>query len=186
MRQLSTRLLGLCALGLLGLWLGPRPVVELWSREAPLGRVPREDSVPVQAPGADLVHRARALGLDPGTLPQVQGPVALFDPDGDGDWDLYQAPSDLPGAGRTARLFLNDRGRWRDVGSRQGPAFSETGPARRCWALDDDGDGRTDLVLELIDGSTIVLRNHLALIPPTAGTPAGETLPRAGRRPDDP
>ena len=66
------------------------------------------------------------------------------DLDDDGDLDLFLATDSTPNA-----LFRNDRGRFQDVGTTSGVAYSEDGRAQASMgvdAADYDNDGRLDLV----------------------------------------
>jgi enediyne biosynthesis protein E4 len=71
--------------------------------------------------------------------------VAPADFDGDGDTDLYLANDGLPGD-----LFRNDRGRFVNIGSESGAAFSQTSREQAGMGVDwgdYDDDGRPDLVV---------------------------------------
>src|SRR6185503_1273788 len=66
------------------------------------------------------------------------------DLDDDGDLDLFLATDSTPNA-----LFRNDGGRFQDVGTTSGVAYSEDGRAQASMgvdAADYDNDGRFDLV----------------------------------------
>ena len=110
------------------------------------------------ASGIDFVHDAGRTADK--HLPETMGGGgALFDPDEDGDLDLYcvqsgrlPEPGGAPNAFRptndassTNRLFVNDgRGRFEDATERSGAA-ADRGYGQGCAVGDADGDGHVDV-----------------------------------------
>ncbi|MBC7929262.1 MAG: VCBS repeat-containing protein [Rubrivivax sp.] len=73
-------------------------------------------------------------------LKRIVGGVTLFDYDGDGDLDLFEA------AGRAQRLLRNDAGKFTDVTAQAGAlAIRAEGVTTGVIAGDYDNDGREDL-----------------------------------------
>jgi hypothetical protein len=151
--------------------LGPRLVYELWVAEEltqarvetlGLGRI---FDVPPEREAKDHVAEFAALhDIASGQLPTFAGSAQLFDPDNDGDLDLFATRMDGD-TNQPSRFYfhLNDgAGRFREVGKDLGSAFKKPRLAGRSISKDVDEDGRVDLVIELKDGTLLVLWNRLA------------------------
>jgi hypothetical protein len=102
--------------------------------------------------------------------------TGLFDPDNDGNLDLYVAnghlyrnaeelsrlkengmPNSFP---QLAQLFLGDgRGHFREASRTAGAYFATPHPGRGAALADYDNDGRTDLVVTHVGGAPALLRN---------------------------
>jgi hypothetical protein len=85
----------------------------------------------------------------------------LFDPDNDGDLDLFKANSDLSRPfGQEDQLFENTGGRFREVGGKLGPYFDVDGMSRGAAWADFDNDGDADLVIANLGSPAVILRNE--------------------------
>ena len=84
----------------------------------------------------------------------------LFDPDNDGDLDLFKANSDLSRPfGQEDQLFENTGGRFREVGGKLGPYFDVDGLSRGAAWADYDNDGDADLIIVNLGTPPVLLRN---------------------------
>lgn len=151
--------------------LGPRLVYEPWVAEelSPARvealRLERIFDLAPERTGKDRVQELVALhDFPPGNLPAFAGSAQLFDPDNDGDLDLFTTRMGGDGSQPSRFYFhLNDgSGRFTEVGNHLGPAFKKPWLARRSICKDVDEDGRVDVVIELRDGTLLVLWNRLA------------------------
>lgn len=151
--------------------LGPRLIYELWvveevtpARAETLGLEKIFDLSPERTGGARARELAALHGLPPGSLPSFTGSAQLFDPDNDGDLDLFVTRMVGDGSEPSRFYFhLNDgSGRFTEIGNHLGPAFKKPWLARRSACGDLDEDDRVDLVIALADGSLLVLWNRLA------------------------
>jgi len=114
-------------------------------------------SATAQVPASPFGRSFTAAGLASQGAREIMtalgGCIALFDIDGDGDLDVFDA------TGPAARLLRNDgSGRWTDVSPSSGLAGSSIGPAIGCVAGDYDNDGRADLLV--IGAGTALFHNE--------------------------
>jgi enediyne biosynthesis protein E4 len=115
---------------------------------------------------------SEAAGVGPPTRPLLSWGVALADLDDDGDLDLVIASGHIypqierhPELGLRYRepllLLENDgQGRFIDRTQDAGPAFAEPRLARGLAVGDYDDDGDLDLLLSVLDGPPVLLRNE--------------------------
>lgn len=110
--------------------------------------------------GLDFSYRSGARGDL--YMPEIMGAgVAMLDLDNDGDLDLYlpDGNDDLPGFGegdRGDRLYLQEKGRFRDATANMG--IAERGYSMGVAAGDVDNDGLVDLFVTNV-GADRLLRN---------------------------
>jgi hypothetical protein len=110
------------------------------------------------------------LGLKKSTYNVLKWGCAFFDDDLDGDVDLvivnghiYPQVDQAPELGETYRqlpiLLRNDGGKLTDVSRTAGPGFQAPASARGLAVGDYDDDGDLDLLVTVMDGPPILLRN---------------------------
>jgi hypothetical protein len=155
--------------------------------------------------GGGFFHDAsRGSGVGPATYRWLSWGTALADLDNDGDLDLvianghiYPQVDQHPELGVTYRqpvqlLENTGGGRFVDATARAGPGFAVPRVARGLAAGDYDNDGDLDLLLTVLDGPPVLLRNDsasgswlevLCLAPPGRGPVLGAriTVEAAGR-----
>lgn len=199
----SLLLLALLAVALT-LWIGPRPVYELWVAEELASTRLRElfpgcpDAPPAPPGSPRRVRELAALNDVPETaLPPLEAGAQLFDADNDGDLDLFvPAPAaGSAGEGDPARgprrfaLYQNDgTAQFRDISPKLGDAFLDPRSPRaaseeittRC--LDLDRDGLLDILVSLPDGSLLALRNRFAERHYLRVRPVSSRAPQAGSK----
>jgi len=118
----------------------------------------------------DFSDVARASGIASVTVPYLGWGTACTDFDNDGWPDLFvvnghvypQVDSLQAGAKYRERklAFRNQHdGTFEDVSVAAGPALATPQPSRGAAFGDIDNDGKTDVVVENIDGSPMILRN---------------------------
>ncbi len=111
------------------------------------------------------------LGLAEPCFKHLGWATFFFDPDLDGDLDLFIAQGHVvaqadaipssPGYRQPNKLFLNDgSGRFRDVSSKAGPGLRVEKSSRGAAFGDLDGDGDADIVVNEIDNFATVLENE--------------------------
>ncbi len=120
--------------------------------------------------GNDMfVDRARESKLGHASLTALTFAILLFDADLDGDLDVLAANghidddiekvSDTVTYREAAQLFLNDHGRFTEVGKTAGGAFERHLVARGAAYADYDGDGDLDVLLTENKGGAYLWRN---------------------------
>ena len=85
----------------------------------------------------------------------------FFDFDNDGDLDIFKVNSDLSRLfGQEDQVFENlGGGRFRDVSTSLGPWFREARMGRGAAFADYDNDGDPDVVINVLGGPAVLLRN---------------------------
>ena len=89
--------------------------------------------------------------------------VAASDIDKDGDLDLFVGSRSIPGRYPQvpkSRLYLNEKGKFRDVTKRVAPGLQKVGLVNGAVWSDIDGDGDSDLMLALDWGPIAVFENE--------------------------
>lgn len=183
MKPRASLLLVLLLIVPVALWLGPRPVVELWIAEvltperAAALKIADIPELRDRAPAPDALRSILAQsGVSAEDMPAFEAPACLLDVDGDEDLDVISAGAQPAGPGANegtkqsgepqpsrVYLYLNGgRGGFRELGEHVGPAFTTPRAARACAAKDLDADGKMDVVLQLHGGTTLVLWNRMA------------------------
>lgn len=110
------------------------------------------------------------LGIDRSTYKPLSWGAALFDPDLDGDLDLYVANGHIypqadraPKAGTSFKqknlLLANEAGRFSDASASAGSGLEVAESSRGLAVGDIDGDGDPDLAISNVDAPPTLLRN---------------------------
>lgn len=136
--------------------------------------------------GGWFQERSYETGFGAPSYPFLGFGIVLSDFDWDGDLDVLIANGhvldtvDRSSRGQSYRqrplVFLNDGGRFREVGEQLGPTFTRGYAGRGLATGDIDGDGDEDFLLMQVDDRPVLLRNDT----PRAG--AGVVLELRGTR----